>query len=70
MLQGLKRRLYGYKMPGSTQRTNQRLKPLLLRAVKSGMRPQIWFFAMRHLEPELIRNLQPSWNLSLKKTEK
>jgi hypothetical protein len=63
---GLERRIYGYKKPDPSQKTNQRVNSLLMQELRKRKKPQIWFFRMQHLETEIIRRLQPEWNKTLK----
>jgi len=72
----LGQRLYGYAKGGSTQRTNIRVRALILKSLKQGQQVQIYGFADHNpqkvgrflldksagLEDDIIKQLNPSWN--------
>ena len=62
----LKQRMHGYKNPGVTQRTNQRINPKLLDVLKKGKKAEIWFKQYSTLEKKMIREFNPEWNQQLK----
>lgn len=63
---GLKGRMNGYKNPGPTQFTNQRLNPKLTGILKEGLGIEIWFKPYVSLENMMIQKYNPEWNQQLK----
>ncbi len=72
----IKRRLYGYKVPGPTQKTNVRVRPLIRTALEQGSEVEIlvakplggeWnglpIDQVAGLEAGLIRRFAPPWNV-------
>lgn len=73
----LTQRLNGYRMPGPTQKTNIRIRYLIIELLKKGMSVTIYAFVQRHrllykgfpvnlaagLENALIKHFKPEWNM-------
>ncbi len=76
--QSIYKRLNGSKNPGTTQRTNIRVKGLLSNTIGDGKKVDIYVFVQKEkafyrgfeiniaagLEDTIIRIFQPSWNIS------
>ncbi len=76
--QPLKKRMYGYKNPGSTQATNIRINSNLITAIKKGSIIDIFalpdhgllHFGIFHLnlaaglEDNIVKQLAPKWNMT------